>query len=60
MGDADDDALAESVCGLSNAGSIRRHGPLHGFGEAEYMPLAWAGQIINAHLLEPFGGVPTA
>jgi putative transposase len=59
-GDACDDALAESVIGLSGAEVIHRRGPWRGFDDVEHATLEWVARFNTQRLLEPLGYLPPA
>ena len=60
VGDAYDNALAESVIGLFKAEVIHRRGPWRGFDDVEYATLEWVAWFNQQRLLEPLGYVPPA
>jgi transposase InsO family protein len=60
VGDAYDNALAESINGLFKAEVIRRCGPWKGLETVEYATLEWVDWFNNRRLLEPIGNVPPA
>lgn len=60
VGDAYDNALAESVIGLFKAEVIHRRGPWRGFEDVEYATLEWVAWFNQQRLLEPLGYVPPA
>lgn len=60
VGDAYDNALAESVIGLFKTEVIHRRGPWKGFDDVEYATLEWVAWFNQQRLLEPLGYVPTA
>ena len=60
VGDADDNALAESVIGLFKAEVIHRRGPWRGFDHVEYATLEWVAWCNQRRLLEPLGYRPPA
>jgi transposase InsO family protein len=60
VGDAYDNALAESVIGLFKTEVIRRRGPWHGFDDVEYATLEWVAWFNTQRLMEPLGYVPPA
>ncbi len=60
VGDADDNALAESVIGLLKTEVIHRRGPWKGFDDVEYATLEWVAWFNQQRLLEPIDYVPPA
>ena len=60
VGDAYDNALAESVIGLFKTEVIHRRGPWKGFDDVEYATLEWVAWFNQQRLLEPLGYVPPA
>jgi transposase InsO family protein len=60
VGDAYDNALAESVIGLYKTEVIYRRGPWRGFDDVEYATLEWVARFNTQRLLEPLGYVPPA
>lgn len=60
VGDAYDNALAESVIGLFKTEVIRRRGPWRGFDDVEYATLEWVAWFNQQRLLEPLGYLPPA
>lgn len=60
VGDAYDNALAESVIGLYKTEVIHRRGPWRGFEDVEYATLEWVAWFNTQRLLEPLGYVPPA
>ena len=60
VGDAYDNALAETVNGLYKAEVIRRRGPWRNIDAVEYATLEWVDWFNNRRLLEPIGYVPPA
>lgn len=60
VGDAYDNALAESVIGLFKAEVIHRRGPWRGFDDVEYATLEWVAWFNTQRLLAPLGYVPPA
>jgi transposase InsO family protein len=58
VGDAYDNALAETINGLYKAEVIHRRGPWKGLSEVEYATLEWVDWFNNVRLLEPIGYVP--
>jgi putative transposase len=57
-GDANDNALAESVIGLFKTEVIQRKGPWRSLEAVEFATLAWVHWFNTARLLEPIGYVP--
>ena len=60
VGDAYDNALAESVIGLFKAEVIHRTGPWRGLPAVEFATLEWVDWFNNRRLLEPIGTIPPA
>jgi transposase InsO family protein len=60
VGDAYDNALAESVIGLFKTEVIHRRGPWKGFDDVEYATLEWVAWFNQQRILEPLGYVPPA
>lgn len=60
VGDAYDNALAESVIGLFKTEVIHRRGPWKGFDDVEYATLEWVAWFNTQRLLAPLGYVPPA
>ena len=60
VGDAYDNALAESMIGLYKTEVIRRHGPWRGLEAVEYATLEWVAWFNTQRFLEPLGCVPPA
>jgi transposase InsO family protein len=60
VGDAYDNALAESVIGLFKTEVIRRQGPWRNLEMVEFATLAWVDWFNTRRLLEPIGYVPPA
>jgi len=58
VGDAYDNALAESIIGLFKAEKIRKNGPWHGFESVEYATLDWVEWFNNKRLFEAIGDIP--
>ena len=58
VGDAYDNALAETVIGLFKTEVIHRDGPWRGFEDVEMATLAWVAWFNQERLLEPLGHVP--
>ena len=57
VGDAYDNALAESVIGRYTTEVIRRRGPWRGFEDVEYATLEWVAWCNTQRLLAPVGSV---
>jgi len=55
VGDASDNALAESVIGLSKTEVIYRRGRWRGFDDMEYATLEWVAWFNQQRFLEPLG-----
>ncbi len=60
VGDAYDNALAESVIGWCETEVIRRRGPWRRFDDGELATLEWVGWFNTQRLLEPLSYVPPA
>jgi transposase InsO family protein len=60
VGDAYDNALAESVIGLFKTELIHRRRPWRGFDDVEFATLEWVASFNQQRLLEPLGYVPPA
>jgi putative transposase len=60
VGDAYDNALAESVIALYKTEVIHRRGPWRGFDEVEYATLEWVAWFNQRRLLQPLGYLPPA
>ncbi len=60
VGDAYENALAESVIGLYKTEVIRRRGPWRSFDDVEFATLKWVAWFNTQRLLEPLGYVPPA
>jgi transposase InsO family protein len=60
VGDAYDNALAETINGLYKAEVIHRRGPWRSFEAVEYATLEWVDWFNNRRLLEPIGNIPPA
>ena len=60
VGDAYDNALAESVIGLFKTELIDRRGPWRNFDAVEYATLEWVDWFNRRRLLEPLGHLPPA
>jgi transposase InsO family protein len=60
VGDAYDNALAESVIGLFKTEVINHEGPWRGLEHVEFATLEWVAWFNSQRLLEPIGYVPPA
>ena len=60
VGDAYDNALAETVIGLFKTEVIHRRGPWRSFEAVEFATLEWVDWFNNRRLLEPIGNLPPA
>jgi len=60
VGDAFDNALAETINGLFKTEVIRLRGPWRGLDAVEYATLEWVDWFNNRRLLEPIGNIPPA
>jgi transposase InsO family protein len=60
VGDAYDNALAETVIGLFKTEVIRREGPWRGLDDVEYATLEWVAWYNTHRLMEPLGYLPPA
>ena len=60
VGDAYDNALAETINGLFKAEVIHRCGPRKGLEAVEYATLEWVSWFNTRRLLEPIGNIPPA
>ena len=60
VGDAYDNALAETINGLDKTEVIRRRGPWKNIEGIEYATLEWVDWFNNRRLLEPIGDIPPA
>ena len=58
VGDAYDNALAETIIGLFKAEVIERRGPWRSFDAVEYATLEWVDWFNRRRLLEPLGYLP--
>lgn len=58
VGDAYDNALAETVIGLFKTEVIRAQGPWRNIEAVEFAVLAWVDWFNNRRLLEPLGHIP--
>ncbi len=60
VGDAYENALAESVIGLFKAKVINRRGPWRSLEAVEFATLEWVDWFNHRRLLEPIGNIPPA
>lgn len=60
VGDAYDNALAETINGLFKAEVIHRRGPWRSFESVEFATLEWVDWFNTRRLLEPIGNQPPA
>jgi putative transposase len=60
VGDAYDNALAETINGLFKAEVIHRRGPWRGMEAVEFATLEWVHWFNNRRLLKPIGNIPPA
>lgn len=60
VGDAYDNALAESVIGLFKTEVIHRKSPWKNLDAVEYSTLDWVSWFNNKRILEPIGNIPPA
>ena len=60
VGDAYDNALAETINGLYKAEVIHKNGPWKGLDDVERATLTWVEWFNNQRLLRPIGDVPPA
>ena len=60
VGDAYDNALAETIFGLYKTEVIRLNGPWRNIEEVEFATLEWVDWFNNRRLLEPIGNIPPA
>ena len=60
VGDAYDNALAETIFGLYKTEVIRRNGPWRNIEEVEFATLEWVDWFNNRRLLGPIGNIPPA
>ena len=60
VGDAYDNALAETIFGLYKTEVIRRNGPWRNIEEVEFSTLEWVDWFNNRRLLGPIGNIPPA
>jgi putative transposase len=58
VGDAYDNAMAESVIGLYKTEVINKQGPWRHRQAVEFATLAWVYWFNNRRLLEPIGNIP--
>jgi len=60
VGDAYDNALAETINGLYKSEIIYREGPWHTMQQVEMRTLEWVDWFNNRRLFEPIGNIPPA
>ena len=60
VGDSYDNALAETINGLSKTEVIRRRGPWRSLEAVEFATLEWVDWFNHRRLLEPIGNIPPA
>jgi transposase InsO family protein len=60
VGDAYDNALAETINGLYKTEVIRKNGPWRGLDDVEHATLTWVEWFNNRRLLRPIGDRPPA
>jgi len=60
VGDANDNALAESVIGLFKTEVMYKKGPWKTFDAVEYATLDWISWFNTKRLLQPIGNIPPA
>jgi putative transposase len=60
VGDAYDNALAETIIGLYKTELIRQRGPWRNLEDVEFATLTWVDWFNNRRLFEPIGNVPPA
>ena len=60
VGASYDNALAETVIGLSKTEVIHRRGPWRSFEAVEFANIEWVDWYNNRRLLEPIGSIPPA
>jgi len=60
VGDAYDNALAETINGLYKTEVIRKKGPWKSLDEVEYATLEWVHWFNHKRLLEPIGNISPA
>jgi putative transposase len=58
VGDAYDNALAETIIGLFKTEMIEPRGPWRSFEAVEYATLTWVDWFNHRRLLEPLGYLP--
>ena len=58
VGDAYDNALAETVIGLYKTEVIHKRGPWRNLDSVEFATLEWVDWFNNRRLLEPIGNIP--
>ena len=59
-GDSYDNALAETIIGLSKTEIIRHDGPWRGVDDVEHATMEWVSWFHTARMLEPLGHLPPA
>jgi transposase InsO family protein len=60
VGDAYDNALAETIIGLFKTEVIYKKSPWKNFDAVEYATLDWVSWFNSKRLLEPLGNIPPA
>ncbi len=60
VGSSYDNALADSINGLYNAGIIHRRGPWRSLEAVEFATLRWVERFNHRRPLEPIGNIPPA
>jgi putative transposase len=60
VGGSCDNALAESIIGLSKAEAIWRRGPWKSLEAVAFATLGWVDRFNNRRLFEPIGTIPPA
>ena len=60
VGDAYDNAMAESVIGLYKTEAIKKRGPWKNHQAVKFATLAWTDWFSNRRLLEPIVNIPPA
>lgn len=60
VGDSYDNALAETINGLSKAEAVHRCGPWRSFEAVEYATLERVDWFNNRRFVEPIGNIPPA
>jgi transposase InsO family protein len=60
IGDAYDNALAETITGLYKAEVINGRVPWRSFESVQFVPLEWVDWLDSRRLLEPIGNIPPA